>query len=169
MRPLSPDRGTVGGLKIKPMSAGEQRKKIHDAIAHRALQISQNGPSEPQTDLLEWRRAQSEVLAPLLCGYLQLDDKIELTADTSCFSDKELEIWVEPKRLTLCGKRRVSPRIGGEKNTLKPNDTVIFRTLSLPIGIAPSQVEARFKGQWLEISLPMPRAAIPAHEERNAA
>jgi len=153
--PTSADR-SPRYLRITFDTESAQRKRMHDAVAHRALQIGQ-GSCGSGLGLLEWRRAESEVLKPLDCGFLVSNDKIRLSADISCFEEGEIEICVEPRTLAICGKERV--RVGATNaSPEKKSEALTFRTRSLPVDIDPRQVTARIKGSCLEVDLPKARA-----------
>ena len=157
-------------LKITPLKPVERDARIHDAIAQRAFQICEKRNCVPGHQLEDWRRAESETLRPLSCGYIVLDDKIGLSTDAACFDEGEIEICVEPRRVTICGGQRAC-KTGdmNEKAVSSLNGNLIFRTLDLPMQIEPSQVTARFKGRTLEIDLPKGHGMQKAATEKNAA
>ena len=157
-------------LKITAVTPSEQLKRMRDVIARRALQICENRRYEPGHQLEDWRRAESETVRPLNCGYMVLDDKIGLSTDAACFEEGEIEICVEPRRLTICGRKRgCEPGDMAEKGTSSLNGSLIFRALDLPLETEPSQVTARFKGRTLEIDLPKAHEMRKAATEKNAA
>ncbi len=169
--PSSTERSSSGRrLKIASVTPSQQRKRIHDAIAQRAFHISESRRCEPEHQLEDWQRAESEILRPLNCGFLMLDDKIGLSTDATCFEEGEIEIYVEPRRLTICGKERVcKPGATPEKGVSRLKSNLVFHFLDLPLEIKPSQVTARFKGRTLEIDLPKASAIRKVHTHENAA
>ena len=157
-------------LKITPVKSDERRRRVRNAIAKRAFQICESRGSKLGHQLEDWRSAESEILRPLNCGYLMLDDKIELNTDAACYEPGEIEICVEPQRLTICGNERVcKPSEKQVKGDSPLNGNPIFRSLDLPFEIEPSQVKARFKGRTIEIDLPKAHAMQKAATEKNAA
>lgn len=157
-------------LNVKRLDPNERDTKIRDAIARRAFQISESRGRELGHQLEDWRRAESETVRPLNCGYLISDGKIELNTDAACFADGEIAVCVEPRRLTICGRKAFckSSETLDEGNS-KFNGYLIFRSLDLPVEIEPSQVTATFKGRTIEIDLPKSRAIEKVHAENNAA
>ena len=153
---LSAERSWHGRhLKITLLNPIERDAKIHDAIAQRSFQICKKRNCAPGHQLEDWRRAESETLHLLNCGYLVLDDKIALSTDAACFEEGEIEICLEPRRLTICGRQRGRKQgVLTQKATSSLNGNLIFRALDLPVQIEPSEVTARFKGRSLEIDLP---------------
>ena len=143
------NRRRVHIAAVTPM---EQRKRVHDIVARRAFQICQSrgGPGNASED---WRRAESEICRPLTCGFLVLDDRIQLTTNLRRFTNTEIEICVEPRRLTICGiEPATKTQCGNGSSRRIP--IAICRSVDLPEEIDPSLVTAKFKGGSLEIDLP---------------
>lgn len=157
-------------LKITLSNPIERDARIRNAIAQRAFQICKNRNCAPGNQLEDLRRAESETLSSLNCGYIVADDKIGLSTDAACFEEGEIEICVEPRRLTICGGQ-LGCKTGDvtEKVASSVNGNLIFRTFDLPIQIEPSQVTARFKSRTLEIELPKAHGMQNAAPEKNAA
>ena len=172
MRVSSPTERSWNGrrLNIIRVDPNECDTKIRDAIARRAFQISESRGREPGRQLEDWRRAESETVRPLNCGFLISDDKIELNTDAACFADGEIAVCVKPQHITICGKDafcKSSETL--EEGNSKLNGYLVFRSLDLPVEVEPSQVTAKFKGRTIEIDLPKARAIQKVHAESNAA
>ncbi len=143
-------------LVIKQVTPEERAAMIRDAIAKRAFQDREILGSRPGHELKEWRQAESEILAPLNCGFMVVDHGIELSADAVSFGEGEIEICVEPRHLTIRGKDgRPVPEAVAD-----PADRSIVRTIELPIEIDPSEATAWFRGRMIQMELPKP-CAIP--------
>ena len=157
-------------LKISVVNPSEQTQRMRDAVARRAYQIYQNRGSRPGQEPQDWRRAESEVVKPLSCGFLTQDAKISLNSDASFFQEGEIEICVEPRRLAVCGRAcaRKKGTIPGSDPSLSYSGFV-FRVLDLPAEIDPSQITARFNGRVFEIDLPRARVAPAVRVRANAA
>lgn len=140
-------------LKIARVTSGERAAVVRAAIAKRAFQISESRGLEPGHELEDWRRAESEIVRPLNCGFLVSDHNFELSTDSACFGEGEIEICVEPRRLTICGMERT------RSQELVPNSAsrLIVRSLELPAEIEPSEVSASFKGRMIQMDLPFAR------------
>ena len=52
---------------------------------------------EPGHELKDWREAESEILHPLNCGFLVLDNRVEVNTDAASFGEGEIQICVEPQ------------------------------------------------------------------------
>jgi HSP20 family molecular chaperone IbpA len=145
-------------LKVTAMKPIERDRRVSDAVAQRALQSCEGHSFAPGHQTKAWENAKSEMLCPLDCGFLTLDDRIELTTDAMSFGEGEIEICAEPQRVTLCG----AAGTGAERHP-------IFRHLELPFPIDPSKVKARFKGGMLTIDLPKARGTPEAAKGKSAA
>jgi hypothetical protein len=172
MRRATPTRQAWNGrkLKISAVNSSDQNQRMRDVVACRAHQIYRNRGSRPGQELQDWHCAESEVVKPLSCGYLIEDAKISLNTDASLFQEGEIEIRVEPGRLTVCGRAcaRAKEMALGSDDSVSHSDFV-FRVLDLPVEIDPSQVTARFNGRVLEIDLPRVPMAPTVRVRANAA
>jgi len=171
MQEPSAERSWNGrNLRIAAVSSGGQSKRIRDAIALRAFQICKSRGCGSGRQVEDWRRAESEILAPLNCGHLVLEGKVWLSTDAACFEKGDIEICVEPRRLTICGTPRdYRPSQPSEKCGSGPCKDIVFHALDLPVEIEPSQATARFRGRFLEIDLPKAQAMHTTRVEQNAA
>jgi hypothetical protein len=137
-------------LKIRRVTPVERAGIVQDTIAKRVLQNGESRGFEAGHELKDWRLAESEILHPLNCGFLVLDNSVELCLDAASFGEGEIQICVEPRNLMICGKdHSYSPDIASKS----ANESVI-RTLELPLEIDPSAVTGGFRGRTIEIDLP---------------
>jgi len=137
-------------LKIRRVTPEERAGIVQDAIARKVLQNVESLGFELGHELKDWREAESEILHPLNCGFLVLDNSVELSLDAASFGEGEIQICVEPRNLMICGMDRTNtPDIAS-----KSADQSVIRTLELPLEIDPSTVTAGFRGRTIEIDLP---------------
>jgi hypothetical protein len=142
-------------LKVASVTPTERERIVREIIATRAFQLSEAHGFEPGHGLEDWRQAEAEVLRPLDCGCLVLDRSLELNTDAACFGEGTIEIYVEPKRLTVCGKAKDCPAaFGPDQPGTKGSPVSIVRKFDLPFEIDPSEVRAKFKGRMIQIELP---------------
>ena len=146
---------TGRGVHIVSVTPAEQRKRVHDAVAQRAFQICQMRKGMPGNPNEDWRRAESEICGALTCGFLVLEDRIHLSTDTKRFGEGDIEICVEPRRVTICGMESASKTpLRQESAAVKRAAIATFRSVDLPEEIEPSRVTANLRGRSLEIDLP---------------
>jgi len=142
-------------IKIRPVLGNDLNARIHDAIAWRAYQLYEQGGCVPGHEVENWEHAQAEVVGPLDCGVLSQDHRVCLTTDAALFDDGIVELFVEPRRLTMCGfdrNRRPLPMPPGEPAT--PRRDFMFRVHDFAVDVDPGAVTARFNGPVLNIYLP---------------
>jgi len=157
-------------LRITSVNPHEQRKMVFDAIAERAYQIYESRNHEPGHELDDWRRAESEIVRPLNCGFLILDQMIALSTDTASLEGREIEICVEPRHLTICGNPRAGrPIVPPERGASTSKGNPIFYVLDLPVEIEPSRVTASLNGRRLDIDLPKAPTKREVHAGKQAA
>ncbi len=141
-------------LKIRAVLGNNLQNKTHDAIAWRAYQFYEQQGCAPGKDVENWARAEEEVVHPLDCGVLAQDHRVSVTADASQFDDGPIELYVEPRRITLAGfdrSRRPLPPPPGQP--VPPRRDWIFRVHEFDADLDPANVTARFNGPVLNIYL----------------
>jgi HSP20 family protein len=151
---MQPLKGSIAVKESSPITMFHRVEEVYDAIARRAFEIFQgNGPA-PGHELDDWLRAESELLHPM---HLELTDSasnLTVRAEVPGFSAKELEINVEPRRLTVSGKRETKEETKKGKtiySELCANE--ILRVVELPTEVDTSKVNATLKDGILNIEL----------------
>jgi len=139
-------------VSVVTLSAEEQTRKVHDAVARRAYQISETSKDEGHHELQDWLQAESDLVHPFCVGRMPIDGSLWLGTDADAFAEGTIEVWVAPRQLTVCG----NPRTGSR--TLSPgqrfsSDQRIYEVINLPVEVDPSRVAARVNCSALEILL----------------
>jgi HSP20 family molecular chaperone IbpA len=82
----------------------------------------------------------------------QLGDAFLLRADVLGYRPEKLELTVEPRRLTIVGRRKqLDRRSLGETIYLNGCPDLMLRTVQLPLEIDPERTTAMLKGGILEV------------------
>ena len=154
MRPGKPIGETrrLHDLKIRYAIGSDLETKIQAAVAWRAYQLFESRGCVAGHEVEDWGRAQAEVVAPLQCGTLEQDHRVCLTTDATCFDEGPIEIWLEPRRLTLCGfdpNRKPFPVPPGQPAPSRKD--WIFRVHDFAVELHPGGLTARFNGPALDI------------------
>ena len=91
-----------------------------------------------------------------------------MRAEVPGFSAKELEVGVEPHRLTITGKResKQEPKRGNTIYREGCSDH-IFRVVDLPVEVAANKVTATLRDGVLELEMPKAAADQKVHIESN--
>lgn len=141
-------------MQVTAMDADEETRRTQAAVARRAYEIFESRGSASWHELEDWREAESELVRPLSCGRMMLGDNLRISADTALFREGTIDIWVAPRRLTICGepctKRKESAPVRTGSNS---EGERIFRVTDLPFAIDPFKVTAKLRGRFLEVLL----------------
>jgi HSP20 family molecular chaperone IbpA len=78
---------------------------IFNAMSKRAYEILDGNGRRLGHELDDWFQAEEELLHPVHIGIQESEDALSIHAEVPGFSQNELEINVEPRRLIISGKR----------------------------------------------------------------
>jgi hypothetical protein len=141
-------------LRVVAVNASEQTRRVQAAVARRAYEIFESRGSAPWHELEDWRQAEAELVGPRCSGEMSLDGTLWVGTDACIFEQGTVEIWVAPRKITICGKATVDKVEAHRKHIAPPKGgEMIFNALDLPVEIDPSHVTAKFNGPFLEILL----------------
>jgi HSP20 family protein len=143
---------------MKPIKYGSVFDQIQDtfnALSRRAYEIFEGNGRAFGRDWEDWFQAEKELLHPVHVSVEEFDDSFAVKAEVPGFNEKELEINLEPRRLTITGKREA-------KKEEKKGKTVsaerccdeILRMVDLPAEVETDKVNATLKNGVLEFNLP---------------
>jgi HSP20 family protein len=145
-------------------------QQIYDSIARRAFEIFDNNGRWLGRDLDDWLRAESELLHPVHLEIAESENSLTIRAEAPGFSTKELEINVEPRRLTIVGKHEVHEESKKGKTIYSERcANEIFRVVDLPVEVESSKVNAVLKDGVLNIELPKAARVKTVRVEPKAA
>ena len=158
-------------MKLLPGSDLLDRiQDLSNSIARRAFEIFEDRGRAFGHDLEDWLRAESEFLHPMHLDIAESDDAVTVRAEVPGFSAKELEVGVEPHRLTISGKREASEDRTSKKTIYSEQcSNQIFRAIDLPAEVDSSKVTATLKDGVLELSMPKAAKAQKVRVEEKPA
>ncbi len=161
-------------IVIRTTGLSVEAREMLDAIARRAYNIFEAKGRIKGRDLDNWLQAESELFerTPLDIGESQ--DSVTVLAEVHDFTPKELEIDLEPKRVTIISRGRTQVEQAAGTSTRAQNRTVrLLRSVQLPVEIDSSHATARFKGGVIELKLkkamPGKTGAVTTVSNRNLA
>lgn len=140
---------------LRPGSLIERMDEIFDAIARRAYDVFESRGGLLGRELDDWLRAERELLHPVHINLVESDDSLEIKAEVPGFSEKELEISVEPRRLTIAGKRETKKEEKKGKTVYAEEcSDQILRVMDLPAEVEADKATATLKNGVLELTMP---------------
>jgi hypothetical protein len=141
-------------VTIVAVNASEQTRRVQEAVARRAYEIFENRGSASWHELEDWRQAEAELVGPRCSGEMSLNGSLWLGTDGAIFKDGTIEIWVAPRKITICGEANMD-KVHDRPKHIEPHQSrgMIFHPLDLPVEIDPSHVTAKFNGPFLELLL----------------
>ena len=142
----------------RPVKHGSLFGQVEDtfnALARRAYQIFEGNGRAFGRDLENWFQAEKELLHPVPINVTESDEAFEVKAEVPGFSEKEIEVGVEPRRMTITGKRETKKEEKKGKTVCAEScSDKILRMLELPAEIETDKVTATLKNGVLELTLP---------------
>lgn len=143
---------------IKPSkypSLFDQMEGTFNALTRRAYEIFESNGRTFGRDLENWFQAEKELLHPVPVNITESDESFEVKAEVPGFNEKEIEISVQPGRLTITGKRETKKEEKKGKTVCEEScSDQILRMVDLPSEIETSKVTATLKNGVLELTLP---------------
>lgn len=161
----------TGAVPVKINATGvesllNQAKEIYEAIARRAYELFDGRGRQDGYELKDWLSAERELLRPISLEVMESDDGLTVRAEVPGFSEKDLKVNLEPRRLVITGKiEESSEQKTGETLYTSHHSNEIFHTLDLPAEVNPETASATLTEGILELRLPKSTTARPDQVE----
>ncbi len=140
---------------IKYVPLFDQMENTFNALARRAYEIFESNGRAFGRELENWFQAEKELLHPVPVNITESDESFELKAEVPGFNEKEIEIGVEPRRVTITGKRETKKEEKKGKTVCAEScSDQILRMVDLPAEVETDKVTATLKNGLLELALP---------------
>jgi HSP20 family molecular chaperone IbpA len=154
---------------VEPQSLIDRVNQIYDTIARRAFALFQEEGGVPGRDVDHWLRAEAELLHPVCVNVTESDEALTVQAEVPGFSAGDLEVSIEPGRLTISGKKE-SKEEQRKGRTLyrEQRSAEILRVLTLPAAVDASKATATLANGVLELILPKTTATPTTRVEVKA-
>jgi len=145
---------------VEPETLLERINRMHDAIAQRAFELFAGSGWNLGRELDDWFKAEAELLHPVHLEVAESDDSVHVEAEVPGFDAKDLEVSVEPRRLTISGKKQSTEESKKGKTIYKEQcSNQILRVVDLPAEVDKAKVTATLKNGMLSLALPKAAAA----------
>ncbi len=130
-------------------------QEILDTVTRRAFEIFETKGRILGHDLEDWLQAEAELLQPVRIEFADREGALELRAEVPGFTEKNLQIKVEPLRITIAGQREeTAEREEGTTLRRERRANRVFRVIELPVEVNTEKVTATLKGGILEFKMP---------------
>ena len=147
----------------------DRAKEIYESIARRAYELFEGRDRQDGFDFDDWLRAERERLLPISTVTTEYDDRLEVRAEVPGFTDKEVQVNLEPRRLTISGKtEQTDEQKSGDATYTSLRSNEFFNSLDLFVEVDPAKSTATLKDGMLDIKLPKVAQAEPARVEVKA-
>lgn len=139
---------------VEPSTLSERLNNLFEQVSHRAYEIFERNGRVFGNDLEDWFKAECEILSPLDLQIKEKKDSLTAEAKVPGFSAEELEISLEPWRLTISGKKETKKEQKNDTTTFKENSEELLGVIDLPSEIDSAKATATLKNGTLIITLP---------------
>jgi HSP20 family protein len=125
-------------------------------IARRAYELFEMRGGEHGHDWDDWFRAESEVLRPVSVAVTENQEQFSIRANVLDFDHNELKISIEPRRVTIFGKKKLGAMEteGGKLEHIDWYPDQILRTIELPSTVDPRRAVIGLRTGVLSFELP---------------
>ena len=138
---------------VEPQAIYNRMNELYDAISRRAFELFEGEGRIEGRDLDHWFEAESELLHPAHVRIRESGEAITIEAEVPGFNANELQLSLEPRRLTISGKKQSS---GEEKkgNVLYSErcSSELLRSVDLPVEVNASRATATLNNGILELT-----------------
>lgn len=145
---------------IRLVSAEQMLDRMNeacDAVARRAFEIFEGNGRRVGRELDDWFQAEAELLHPVHLEISETDAALTARAEVPGFTEKDIEVSLEPRRLTISGRREsAAERKTGKAIYSERCCNQIFRAVDLPaeVDTASSAIKTVYDRGVLTITLP---------------
>jgi len=143
---------------IKPVkfeSLVDRMDEVFNNITKRAFEIFEGNGRIFGHELDDWLKAEREFLHPVQIQLTESGESFDVQAEVPGFDEKDLEINVEPRRVTISGKRETSKEEKKGKSVYSETGCdQILRVVDLPAEVETDKVTATLKNGVLALAMP---------------
>jgi len=139
-----------------PVDLQPEVQKLQLAIAVRAHELFEARGREPGHDLDDWLRAKSQLLFPVSIAMSESKDRVSIRANFAGFNQNEIEVSVEPGRITILGRKKESTRKtkpGANEGSGSHSDQIL-EVIDLATEVAPERAIVELQAGELIFELP---------------
>lgn len=159
---MQPAKISVLTKRSEPREVFNRMERIHNLIERRAFEIFDHGGRFFGRDWSDWFQAEAELLHPVHLEIGESEEALTVHAEVPGFTAKELDVHVEPRRLTIAGKhehKKEQRKNGGKTIYSEQCAQEILRSIDLPAAVDTAKISATLQDGILSIELPKAESA----------
>ena len=146
---------TVATRSVPERSLLQSIGEIENKIARGAYELFASSGFTDGHDLEDWLFAESELFDRMPVEVKETENELTVNAGLPGFTEKDIEIRVEPSLLVITGKREEKSEDKKKGETVySERSNQVFRSIALPADVDPDKVKATLSKGELEITLP---------------
>lgn len=133
-----------------------EMQEVQLAIARRAYELFEARGCEHGHDWEDWFQAESELVRSVAVSMSEAENRISVRANVFGFQDTELRVSLEPRRITILGKKEASSTEseGGKLEYIDWFPDQIMQLIDLPTDIVPQMSVVELQTGLLKFELP---------------
>ena len=141
-------------IAIRTAGLSPEAKQMFDLVARRAYEIFESKGRVRGREVEHWLQAESELFERTPINVKESRDIVTVLADVRGFTSKELEVDLEPKRVTIIGRHQ--SQTDQEISSIRSSEMRegrLLRSLQLPVEIDTHHATARLRRGVLELDV----------------
>lgn len=159
---------SVHPMIVEPVALFNRMEEIQQEIARRAFELFEGRGKEPGRDFEDWSAAEAQLLAAVAIDLVESNENFKIVAKVPGFSEKDIQIAVEPNRVFLSGKMTEElTSESGEGSGRR--ESMFFKGIDLPAEIDLEKAEARLKDGKLTVTLPKAASSVQERTKNTEA
>lgn len=162
---LARQQALESSIAIKTTGLSPEAKQMFGLIARRAYEIFESKGRVRDRELEHWLQAESELFERTSINVKESRDVVTVLADVRGFTSKELEVDLEPKRVTIIGRHQSqTDQKTNSNHSSEMRDSRLLRSLQLPVEVDTHHATARLRRGVLELDVRKamaPKANVP--------
>jgi HSP20 family molecular chaperone IbpA len=146
-------------VQLSPSEPADLQRKVQRvqlAVAQRAHELFEARGRKHGHDLEDWLGAESELLFPVSIAMSESEDSITVRANVAGFDESELEVSLEPSRVTIFGKKKQSngKAEAGTAKQISSYPDQILEVIDLATEVMPERAVVSLQGGELNVKVP---------------
>ena len=151
--PRGEEPSTIKPVKFESLL--DRMDEVFNNITKRAFEIFEGNGRIFGRELDDWLKAEREFLQPVQIQLNESGESFDVQAEVPGFDEKDLEINVEPRRVTTSGKRETSKEEKKGKTVYSERGSdQILRVVDLPAEVETDKVTATLKNGLVALTMP---------------